>query len=305
MDWYYAHNDEKTGPVSEEQLVALVETGTLGPSSLIWNEGYDSWVALEQVFEFGEEDAEEEVVEEEEEEEVEWFYAFSGEEQNGPCTFESLGEAWKDGTIDGDTLVWTEGLGDWEPIANVTAFSAYAPPPKPKPKPKKKTGGKQIRIQKGGTTKTVRTSSRSSSSSSSSNVYASPQSDPRRKTGEAWRDEGIMWLFFDRRGRIPRKLYWMSVLISIPVGFVASFILVGLMAISPILFLIGYILLIVLSIFSSICIQSKRWHDRGKSAWWVLIGFIPIVGIWAFIECGFLRGTEGPNEFGADPLGGR
>ncbi len=46
----------------------------------------------------------------------------------------------------------------------------------------------------------------------------------------------------------------------------------------------------------------KRWHDRDKSGWWMLIGIIPYIGgIWQLIECGCLRGTEGPNRFGGDP----
>ena len=51
--------------------------------------------------------------------------------------------------------------------------------------------------------------------------------------------------------------------------------------------------------------QVKRWHDRDKSGWFVLINLIPLIGsIWAFVELGFLRGTPGPNRFGPDPLGG-
>ncbi|OAD23398.1 membrane protein containing DUF805 [Candidatus Thiomargarita nelsonii] len=50
--------------------------------------------------------------------------------------------------------------------------------------------------------------------------------------------------------------------------------------------------------------QVKRWHDRNKSGWWVLINLIPIIGwIWALIEVGFLPGTKGNNRFGSDPLG--
>ena len=28
-----------------------------------------------------------------------------------------------------------------------------------------------------------------------------------------------------------------------------------------------------------------------------------VIGIWLFIEIGFLKGTQGPNRFGPDPLG--
>ena len=48
-------------------------------------------------------------------------------------------------------------------------------------------------------------------------------------------------------------------------------------------------------------VMIRRWHDRGKSAWWVLIWFIPYVGsLWVLIELGFLRGDPGPNRYG-DP----
>jgi uncharacterized membrane protein YhaH (DUF805 family) len=50
-------------------------------------------------------------------------------------------------------------------------------------------------------------------------------------------------------------------------------------------------------------VQIKRWHDRDKSGWWVLINFIPILGgLWSLIECGFVKGTNGKNRFGPDPL---
>ncbi len=60
----------------------------------------------------------------------------------------------------------------------------------------------------------------------------------------------------------------------------------------------------VISFFGGLAGQVKRWHDRDKSGWWVLINFIPFIGwLWATIELGFLRGTMGPNRFGPDPLG--
>jgi hypothetical protein len=65
-----------------------------------------------------------------------------------------------------------------------------------------------------------------------------------------------------------------------------------------ILYLLGLVLF-----WSVIAIQVKRWHDRDKSGWWILINLVPIIGsIWALIDNGFLRGTEGMNRFGEDPL---
>jgi uncharacterized membrane protein YhaH (DUF805 family) len=52
-----------------------------------------------------------------------------------------------------------------------------------------------------------------------------------------------------------------------------------------------------------IVVQIKRWHDLDKSGAWILINFIPFFGpLWTLIQCGFVRGTEGENQYGLDPL---
>ncbi|WP_417411248.1 DUF805 domain-containing protein [Hoeflea sp.] len=52
----------------------------------------------------------------------------------------------------------------------------------------------------------------------------------------------------------------------------------------------------------SICVAGRRMHDTGRSAWWLLLCFIPLIGIlvllWWFIQ----KGTDGRNEYGPDPL---
>ena len=55
-------------------------------------------------------------------------------------------------------------------------------------------------------------------------------------------------------------------------------------------------------IWPSLAVQAKRWHDRNKSAWWILINFVPIIGpLWSLIENGFLPGDIGSNKYGEDP----
>ena len=104
---------------------------------------------------------------------------------------------------------------------------------------------------------------------------------------------------FSFEGRVTRLEYWMYYVpliigIIIVIIFAAVF---GEEAATIILYLLGLVY-----IWSVIAIQVKRWHDRDKSGWWILINFIPIIGFWALIENGFLRGTEGKNRFGEDPL---
>jgi uncharacterized membrane protein YhaH (DUF805 family) len=64
----------------------------------------------------------------------------------------------------------------------------------------------------------------------------------------------------------------------------------------------GLSLLMLPVIWASLAISVKRWHDRNKSGWWVLIALIPVVGgLWTLIENGFLAGSDGPNRYGEDP----
>ena len=52
-------------------------------------------------------------------------------------------------------------------------------------------------------------------------------------------------------------------------------------------------------IWIRLAIAVKRWHDRNKSGWFVLINLIPVVGVlWALIENGFLVGDVSHNEYG-------
>lgn len=113
------------------------------------------------------------------------------------------------------------------------------------------------------------------------------------------------YLLLSMDGRINRQPYWLGVLALVGVSVVAA--VLDLVLRTPTVGGSGAIGLIVslVLIYPSIALSAKRWHDRDKSAWWILINLIPIVGwIWSLVENGFLRGTVGPNRFGPDPLGG-
>jgi uncharacterized membrane protein YhaH (DUF805 family) len=59
---------------------------------------------------------------------------------------------------------------------------------------------------------------------------------------------------------------------------------------------------VLLALVPAIMVYIKRFHDRDKSGWWVLIALIPLIGaIWILVELGFLAGTPGPNRFGPPP----
>ncbi|EGR0301460.1 DUF805 domain-containing protein [Vibrio parahaemolyticus] len=134
-------------------------------------------------------------------------------------------------------------------------------------------------------------------------------------------------LLFSFHGRIDRKTYWIwNVIYYISIiGFGAG--------ISKLFPAFSYLLLpifLLVLLIPDLAITTKRWHDRDKSIYW--LGFnIPLVigriatpmtspmaqepstpqlfiasislicGLWILIECGFLKGTSGPNKYGSEP----
>lgn len=56
--------------------------------------------------------------------------------------------------------------------------------------------------------------------------------------------------------------------------------------------------LMLLTIFPSI----KRFHDLGRSGWWVITMMIPLVALIPTFYLLFWRGTAGANSYGQDPL---
>ncbi len=121
-------------------------------------------------------------------------------------------------------------------------------------------------------------------------------------------------LLFSFQGRINRAKFWLVHVVMWVVVLVVFGAILGSAAVSSdpqaalqsVGVVGGLILLVVyiLALWIGLAIAAKRWHDRNKSAWWILIVFVPAVGaLWYLIECGFLKGTTGANKFGSDPLG--
>lgn len=110
------------------------------------------------------------------------------------------------------------------------------------------------------------------------------------------------WFLFSLDGRINRRPFWLYALTVFIISFSVAFIFASATTVNP--NSVSVVLTLVF-LWPNICVQAKRWHDRNKSAWWILINLIPILGpLWALIETGFFPGTSGENRFGADPLGG-
>jgi len=121
-------------------------------------------------------------------------------------------------------------------------------------------------------------------------------------------------LLFGFQGRTNRAKFWLVALAIFVVEAILFAMLGSNIAMSDdpqeALARMGPVTSIVLVLFGilvtwiSIAVGIKRFHDRNKSGVWVLIIFVPVIGsLWYLIECGFLKGTTGPNNYGPDPLG--
>jgi uncharacterized membrane protein YhaH (DUF805 family) len=120
-------------------------------------------------------------------------------------------------------------------------------------------------------------------------------------------------LLFSFQGRVNRAKFWLVHVVMWVVLLIVFSAILGSAAMSSdpqaalqsVGAVGGIILLVVyiLALWIGLAIAAKRWHDRNKTAWWILIVFVPVVGgLWYLIECGFLKGTTGPNKYGPDPL---
>ncbi|AOM42910.1 DUF805 domain-containing protein [Xenorhabdus hominickii] len=123
---------------------------------------------------------------------------------------------------------------------------------------------------------------------------------------------------FSFKGRIGRKEFW----VGIGICFALIFILLtlhGMNILSMNYAAIGVVLLL----YPTVAIFSKRLHDRNKSSGWVLLfvlawillaldwsvmvpiwqwgigRFVPtLIFVMMILDCGVFRGTEGANRFG-------
>lgn len=97
-------------------------------------------------------------------------------------------------------------------------------------------------------------------------------------------------------GRARRKEFWMFCLFNIIIAIVLGTVegIVG----SPGI-LGGLYSLAVL--IPGIAVSVRRLHDTDRSGWWLLIGFIPIIGALVLLVFMVLDGKPGENQYGPNP----
>jgi len=126
--------------------------------------------------------------------------------------------------------------------------------------------------------------------------------------------------FFDFSGRSRRKEFWLWILFVIIVYIVAGILDVQLGlggaatsssefgdgGVSASANFSGGILTLVwmlITLIPNLSVSVRRLHDVDKSGWFILLGLIPLVGLY-LIYLYVQPGTPGPNRFGPDPKAG-
>ena len=113
--------------------------------------------------------------------------------------------------------------------------------------------------------------------------------------------------YTDFQGRTPRSGYWWVVLFLVAVSFVMWAVdMVLFEGIYPQTLLEqgfgpGSILFIAATFIPNLALGFRRLHDTGRSAWWILIGLVPIVGAIVLLVFYLLPSTPGSNQYGQNP----
>ena len=101
-------------------------------------------------------------------------------------------------------------------------------------------------------------------------------------------------------GRASRSEYWWFILFQ----FLALLVPGALMMGDGIIAGIGGLLYFVAALgllLPGLGLLFRRLHDTDRSAWWVLISFVPVIGGIVLLVFTVLDGTPGPNKFGPRP----
>ncbi len=110
--------------------------------------------------------------------------------------------------------------------------------------------------------------------------------------------------YFEFHGRSSRSEYWyfalFNIMIMIALGVMSSIIEEYFNLHSFFLINSVYFLAILIP---SLAVAVRRMHDIGKSGWWLLVYFIPLVGGISLLVLLVIDSEYGRNKYGENPKG--
>ena len=99
-------------------------------------------------------------------------------------------------------------------------------------------------------------------------------------------------------GRAMRSEYWLFALINFIIGmvlYILSFI------VAEVIFV--YLLYGLAVLIPGLAVGARRLHDTGRSGWWQLVAFIPLLGVIVLIIMFVQPSEPSDNMYGPQPQG--
>lgn len=204
-----------------------------------------------------------------------WYYV-DGNDRKGPLSADQIAALQAAGVINDTTLVWTDGMTGWTPLADTPLHAGPSFPPIP--------------------------GAPSYAGGDAGAIYDPPVSGFVQALSTCFRK----YVTFSGRANRP-EFWWFTLLVVLgaslsttldgavfrPDEYLEFGIRFGLHTYWPLNSLFSLLIFL-----PSLAVSIRRLHDTDRSGWWVLLHFIPLIGTIILIVwfCG--RGTPGRNRFG-------
>ena len=150
-NWWYVEGSDRKGPVAENELRGLLDSGVLKEDGFIWTKGFENWIKLNEVSELShllESDTPEPVMEVSREPAIEKtgidlnsiglneriFYIKTGIDRSknelgaeyGPFSIDQLKRLYEENRINEKTYIFTTGMDNWTIFADFELFSTIS-----------------------------------------------------------------------------------------------------------------------------------------------------------------------------------
>lgn len=112
---------------------------------------------------------------------------------------------------------------------------------------------------------------------------------------EVWRKYAVF------EGRARRKEWWYFTLANFAIVTPAT-VISTITAVSFSIFSVLWLIYSLAALIPALAVSVRRLHDIGRSAWWMLVPFVPVVGLFVFLIFMVLPGDPEANEYGENPI---
>ena len=210
-------------------------------------------------------------------------------QQYGPMDVEAVRGLIQQGRVGAETLVWAEGMETWASLAQTPLVRFLGTPAAPPPVPGVQMPGRQV-VMGGGREVGGRVNDPAAGFASGfDRVFAGVDAGSQAVPGIGFADavKRAFAKYANFTGRASRSEFWWFTLFNAVVSILLS-------TISDPISLIYSLATLV----PAIAVGTRRLHDIGRSGWWQLIVFVPLVGAVVLIVF-FARASEPrQNQYG-------